>query len=83
MIVNVDACLTLVDANPDEFAARHGITPLVTNCDDCGAEKRTTIPFAKGRIRGLKAPLCRCGSQSRTYCLVAIRGCLFDGRGAG
>ncbi len=52
------------------WADRWGIEPFVVACYVCRREKETTIPFARGSLRGLKAPACPCGDLSKTYCVV-------------
>lgn len=56
------------------WAARHGIMPFETTCHACGAVKRTTIPIASGRLRGLAAEACACGDDAKTYCVVSVTG---------
>lgn len=64
--------------DPATWAARYGIEPLRTECSECGAAKVTDIPIASGKLRGLAAKRCSCGSDSDSYCLVAVQGDLFD-----
>ena len=71
--------------DPDAWARRYGLEPESVECHECGAEKRTTIPFFHGEYRGLMAPPCPCGSKSRTWCLVRApeHGSLFYPTGPG
>jgi hypothetical protein len=71
--------LPLVD--PDTWAKRHSILPFETPCTECGVPKVTSIPIASGRLRGLAAPLCSCGSESNTYCVVYIDGDILEWMG--
>ena len=58
----------------ESWAVRHSILPFETPCHACGAVKRTTIPIASGRLRGLAAEPCGCGDTSLTYCVVSVDG---------
>lgn len=71
-----DSFLVLHGGDPERWARRHGIEPLTTPCEACGSPKTTTIPIARGELRGLLAPRCGCGDPSDTYCVVG----LFDQR---
>lgn len=68
--MNRDAYLSVHGVDADAWAARHGIAPIEVECE-CGRAKRTTIPIARGALRGLASPPCPCGSQDRgPYCVV-------------
>jgi hypothetical protein len=54
----------------EEWARRYDIEPFTHPCSDCGAELTTSIPFAKGELRGLVAPKCTCGNEGTPYCVV-------------
>ncbi len=66
----------------EAWAARFDIEPFTADCASCGREKTTTLPFAQGQLRGLQAPSCPCGDDSRApYCIVRDpkHGDLLDG----
>lgn len=62
--------LTVHGVSTERWTARHGIEPLTAPCQDCGAPRTTTVPVAFGPLRGLRAPVCECGSEAWPYCLV-------------
>ncbi len=75
--------LIIHGVSPEAWAKRHDLAPYTRPCQDCGAPKTSSVPFARGQLRGLMAPPCKaCGSDARTpYCVVraAEHGDLFDG----
>lgn len=60
------------------FTRRHDLQPFTAPCSDCGTPLTTSIPFARGLLRGLRAPTCSCGNTRTPYCLVAASGSLAD-----
>jgi hypothetical protein len=58
--------------DPGRWARRHGIEPFTVPCDGCGQPKTTTLPIARGALRGLLAARCGCGDPSDTYCVVGM-----------
>ena len=52
------------------WTRRYGVEPFTAPCQDCGRPLTTTIPFAQGPLRGLKAPQCVCGQNSAPYALL-------------
>ena len=57
-----------------EWAEEHGIEIKRGYCEKCGADQETTIPFKKGELFGLMAPIHDCGNK---YCLISVvkKGC--------
>lgn len=55
----------------EEWAEKYDLIPLETNCRTCMKKRRTTIPIALRKFRGLKAPPCECGDASHVYCIGA------------
>jgi len=53
----------------EQWAARYGIIPFTDKCE-CGRDLTTSIPWAQGSLRGLRAPPCECGNENRPYCVV-------------
>ncbi len=68
----LDGFLVVHGADADRWARRHGVEPFTTPCEPCGSVKTTTIPIARGKLRGLMAPRCECGDPSDTYCVVGL-----------
>lgn len=52
------------------FAKRHGIEPFTGECYDCQRPRTTSVPFAYGKLRGLKSPTCACGDERGPYCVI-------------
>ena len=52
-----------------EWAEEHGIEIKRGYCEKCGADQETTIPFKKGELFGLMAPIHDCGNK---YCLISV-----------
>lgn len=71
--MNRDRFLILHGVDPVRWAKRHGIEPASHPCYQCGAELRTTLPFAQGELRGLISPPCACGFEHTPYCVVHPR----------
>lgn len=69
--------LIVLGADPARWAKRYDIEPYSGTCR-CGRPVTTTIPFARGVLRGLIAPWCPCGSVSRPYCVVSASGDLIE-----
>ncbi len=62
--------LSVFCADWSQFARRFGIEPFAAPCSVCGALIETSIPIARGTLRGLAAPDCICGNKSTHYALV-------------
>ncbi len=62
--------LAVHGADPVRWAKRHGIEPFTAPCYVCERPLTTSVPFAYGRLRGLKAPACECGDERGPYCVV-------------
>lgn len=60
-------------ADPGRWAARYGIEPFTHPCR-CGLPCTTSIPFFRGRLRGLLSPTCPCGNDRTPYCAVSVDG---------
>jgi hypothetical protein len=76
------ACdLTVYGVTAEAWSKRYGMVPFTHPCFKCGAPATTTIPFARGTLRGLRAPLCACGHPTPPYVMVrdAKHGDLLDG----
>jgi len=54
----------------EAWTARYGVVPYSHPCGRCGRVLRTTIPFVRGQMRGLKAPTCECGNERTPYVVV-------------
>ena len=68
------ATFLMPQVEAESWVARHNNLPFEAPCHECGAVKRTTIPIASGRLRGLAAEPCGCGDTSLTYCVVSVDG---------
>ena len=55
--------VTVHGVSLDAWCERYGITPTEHPCE-CGRLRRSTVPIAKGRLRGLQSPPCECGTES-------------------
>lgn len=63
--------LYIYGISPEKWAKRWGILPFERPCRDCGAPMCTTIPVTCGKVRGLIAPHCSCGSTDNPpFCVV-------------
>lgn len=51
----------------EAWARRHGVEPQTIPCPRCKEPRRTTIPIAKGKTRGLQCPPCECGEPFQPY----------------
>ncbi len=75
--------LTIHGVTAEAWAKRFDIEPCTHPCQNCGVPKTSTIPFARGTLRGLMSPPCAtCGDEAKTpYCLVRDpkHGDLFSG----
>ena len=73
--------LVIHGADPQRWARRWDLEQYTRPCSRCGAMLTTSIPFASGTLRGLKAPPCECGNERTPYCVVRDpkHGDLFDG----
>mgnify|MGYP000927363090 CR=1 FL=1 len=80
-VIDSSRFLTAHGVCPKAWAARHELLPFTHPCDECGEPLTTTLPFAQGQFRGLRAPECSCGNEQTPYCLVRERrfGDLFTG----
>lgn len=76
--------LTVHGVCPKAWAKRYDLLPFTHPCDACGEPLTTTLPFAQGQLRGLRAPTCSCGNKQTPWCLVRDRrfGDLFTGSAA-
>lgn len=54
----------------EEWSERYGLDPFTHPCCICGAPQTTSLPFAKGQLRGLVAPVCECGHPNPPFCVV-------------
>jgi len=66
----LEARLTVLGATAEQWTARYGVQPYSHPCSRCGLVLTTTEPFAKGTLRGLRAPTCRCGNERTPYVVV-------------
>jgi len=79
VLINPDKVLTTIHGvSTEDWAEKFDIEPFSCECGGCGKLLTTTIPFAHGTFRGLKAPKCECGEPCPPYCLVSVEGDLFD-----
>ena len=62
--------LRVLNSDGVRWARRYGIEPFTHPCSECGREMRTSIPSARGQLRGLIAPVCACGNTNTPYCVV-------------
>lgn len=69
-IMSGDAHLTVHGVTVEQWTARYGIEPFSHPCSECGRVLTTTIPFAQGTIRGLRAPDCECGNDATPFGMV-------------
>lgn len=67
--------LVVYGVTTEAWAKRYGLRPFSYPCV-CGFERKSEIPFASGRVRGLAAPKCSaCGHEAGApYCVVAAPG---------
>lgn len=73
MLINRAKILRVLGQDPDRWAARYELIPVVDQpCFKCGQLQTTSIPFAVGRCRGLIAPVCECGHPYPPYCAVGV-----------
>jgi hypothetical protein len=56
--------------DPKRWAKRYDLQPFSFPCYKCGRMGETTIPFVQGTMRGLTAPVCKCGHPTPPYCMV-------------
>lgn len=68
--MNSARLLSVLGADPEKWAAKFGLEPFSAPCSECGSILTTTIPCARGQLRGLRAPTCECGNKRTPYCLV-------------
>lgn len=62
--------LYVLGVSQEAWTKRFGVVPFEHPCQGCGATRRTSIPFARGTIRGLVAPACPCGEAFAPYAIV-------------
>jgi hypothetical protein len=62
--------LLVVGVTAEQWTARYGVKPYSHACGRCGRVLTTTEPFAKGTLRGLRAPTCLCGNERTPYVVV-------------
>ncbi len=53
-----------------DWADRHGIEPMSSECSKCGEMLYTKIPIFYGKLRGLMSDPCKCGSEDVPYCYL-------------
>lgn len=59
----------------EAWAKRWGIEPEpAVPCYDCKRPQLCTLPFVRGKLRGLKAPPCECGRVFGPYIVVHAEG---------
>lgn len=63
----------------EAWARRYGIQPFSTPCQ-CGEILTTTLPFARGTLRGLQAPECKNGCHD-SYSKWKKLGCPINHKG--
>lgn len=90
-MLNLSTFLTFHGVDPVRWAKRWDLEPFTGTCRGCGAEQTTTLPIARGKLRGLAAPPCPCGHNDKTvpkgwvrsppYCVTATDGDLFGAMG--
>ena len=68
--MNLNSFLIIHNVDYLKWSDRYKIEPLTHNCDRCQKPQTTTIPIAKGSLRGLKASPCECGNPNIIYCFV-------------
>ncbi len=68
--------LQVYGVDPKRWALRWELEPFEAPCRLCGVTRTTTIPIARGKLRGLLAPRCACGNADAMYCVVHISGSL-------
>ena len=69
-VTRVEARLTVHGVTAEQWTARYGVEPYSHSCSRCGRVLTTTEPFAKGTLRGLRAPTCACGNERTPYVVV-------------
>ncbi len=72
--MNRDRFLRVLGADPQRWMQRYDLQPFSSPCSGCGAERTVSIPIASGKLRGLIAPLCSCGSLDAPYCWMSTQG---------
>jgi hypothetical protein len=68
--MNRASFLKIYNINVESWINRYGIEPFESPCYKCGLLFKTTIPIAKGELRGLISEVCSCGNSDTPYCLV-------------
>lgn len=71
-MIGRDGWIYPVGVSAESWAKRYGIEPFSTTCYTCGAMLESTVPFAKGTLRGLTSPPCACGNLNPPYCVVRV-----------
>lgn len=69
-LMNGNPRLIVHGVTADEWTQRYGVEPYSHPCSRCGLVLTTTEPFAKGTLRGLRAPTCSCGNERTPYVVV-------------
>lgn len=69
-----DRFMKVLGGDPAKWANRYGIEPFTHPCRECGLYFTTSIPIARGTLRGLIAPVCECGNADTPYCVVSAKG---------
>jgi hypothetical protein len=73
-MLNRDSFFVVHGADPKRWCARYGLEPFTIPCNArCGRDVTTSIPFVRGELRGLIAPVCECGCIDTPYCAVGAR----------
>ncbi len=72
MTMNRESYLRVFGVDPAKWARRYGLEPFTVGCKECGLAMSTTIPVARGKLRGLLAPVCECGNADTPYCVVGL-----------
>lgn len=75
--MNRESFLEIHNQDYKQWAERFKIEPIESICPNCKRSLISSIPIAKGDLRGLKTPICECGNSTQAYCFVSVKDNLF------
>ena len=79
-MIDRSSLLRVPGADPEQWAKRWGLELVTAPCQACGAARRTDVPIAGGKLRGLESSPCKaCGDASGVpYCVRPTSGGMED-----
>jgi hypothetical protein len=78
VFIDRDEITIVYGADVEKWCRRYGLDAFECPCHDCGAIRRTVLPFIFETVAGLIAEFCPCGSTNRPYVIVGVGGDLIN-----